>query len=175
MNFIRILDNNDKNFDKAWELYESSFPIYERRTLKSHIEALKNENFHCTYAIDGGAFIGILFYWKLGKYIYVEHLAINSELRNHGFGTKLLEAFTSNHDNVILEIDPPVDEVSIKRHHFYKNIGFESHDFHHVQLPYRKGYEGYVLKILSHSANLTEDSYNEFYKLLFDNLTEYCE
>ena len=175
MDFIRITDKNNKDFHKAWELYENSFPIHERRTLETHKKALDNENFYCTYVMEDDTFIGILFYWKLNNYIYVEHFAISPELRNHGFGTKVLNEFTSNNDNIILEIDPLEDEVSIKRYHFYKNIGFKLHDFDHIQLPYRKDYEGYVLRILSHSIDLTEDSYNEFYKLLFDSLTKYCE
>ena len=175
MNFSRITTTNDKNFHKTWNLYEKSFPIYERRTLDTHIKALNDENFYCTYITENNTFIGILFYWKLEEFIYIEHLAIDETLRGQGYGSKILKEFSSIEKNLILEIDPPIDDVSIKRYHFYENAGFKLYDFEHIQLPYRKGYEGYKLKILAKGINLSQESYSKFYELMFKNLLPYCQ
>lgn len=175
MEFIRITHTNEENFKNTWNLYESSFPIYERRTLDTHIKALNDENFYATYVLDNNLFVGILFYWKLDKYIYIEHFAINKNLRGKGYGSKILKEFTHNNSNIILEIDPPIDDISINRYNFYKNLDFKLYNFDHVQLPYRKSYEGYKLKILAHGIILEDKQYNEFHSLLFKNLIPYCE
>ncbi len=175
MKFLRITHTYEENFNKAWSLYEKSFPIYEKRTLETHEKALDNENFYCTYIMDNNIFIGILFYWKLDKYIYLEHFAIDESLRGKGYGSKVLKEFSSKNTNIILEIDPPIDDISIKRYNFYKSLGFKLYDFDHIQLPYRKNYEGYKLKILAHGILLSLDDYNEFYDLMYKNLLPYCQ
>lgn len=175
MNFIRITHTNEENFYKAWNLYETSFPIYERRTFDTHIKALDDENFHCTYITENNTFIGILFFWKLEEFIYIEHFAIDENLRDKGYGSKILKEFCLIEKNLILEIDPPIDNISIKRYYFYKNCGFKLYDFEHVQLPYRKGYEGYKLTILANGIDLNQELYSKFYHLMFKNLLPYCQ
>ena len=101
MNFLRITHTNEENFHKTWNLYEKSFPIYERRTLDTHIKALDDENFYCTYITENNTFIGILFYWKLEEFIYIEHFAIDESLRGKGYGSKVLKEFSSIERNLI--------------------------------------------------------------------------
>lgn len=175
MEFLRITNDGCTHWKDAWDLYELSFPIFEKRNLQNHIEAMGNENFHCDVILENEKFIGILFYWVWNEFKYVEHFAINPELRGKNYGSKVLEEFCKDDKITILEIDPPVDEISIRRRKFYERMGFVMNEYKHIQLPYRKGHEGYVLKILTYGKKVSIDEYNEFYKYLLEDGSKYIE
>lgn len=175
MEFIRISSKDDKYFNEAMKIYESSFPIFEQRTIKDQIEALKDKNFYSTIICENNRLIGLLFYWKYKKYTYIEHLAISPSLRGQNYGSKILKAFCKDNENTILEIDNPVDEISIKRLSFYSKLGFKLQEFEHVHPPYRKGYNGHNLKIMSFNRDLSKDEYDEFNSFLKDDVMKYSE
>lgn len=80
MNLKRI-NSNDNCFNKAMEIYNGSFPIFERRTMDDQIKALDDTNYHFEVIYDKEEIVGILLYWDMGRYKYIEHFAIDSKLR----------------------------------------------------------------------------------------------
>ncbi len=175
MKFIRISSKDDYYFKDAMEIYKSSFPIFEQRTLKSQIEVLKNKEYNCSAICENDELIGILFYWKYDKYIYIEHLAISQNLRGKNYGSRLLNEFCKNNKNTILEIDIPADDVSIKRLNFYSKLGFKMQNFEHIHPPYRKGYEGHTLKVMSFNKDLSDEEYHMFNKFLNETVMQFSE
>ena len=103
------------------------------------IEALKDDRYNWIVICDESVVVGILLYWEFDKYKYIEHLAIYSELRGKSYGSKILEIFCRDNKTIILEIDPPIDEIALKRLKFYSKIGFMLQEFNHIDPPYRKG------------------------------------
>ena len=71
MQFKRICSKDDCYFKEAMEIYKSSFPIFEQRTLKSQIDALENKEYYCSVICENDELIGILFYWEYDKYRYI--------------------------------------------------------------------------------------------------------
>lgn len=71
------------------------------------------------------------------------------------------------------QIDPPVDDISIKRLRFYSNLGFVVHDFNHIHPPYRTEYKGHKLKIMSYNKTLTNDEYDYFNSFLKEIIMKY--
>lgn len=175
MKFIRLTTVEDKYWNEAWNLYSESFPKYEKRRIENHIEAMKNNNFYCEVVEEQNEFIGILFYWKLGEYKYLEHFATDPNLRGNGYGGKIIKEFCNDKLVPILEIDPPEDDISIRRKNFYGRFGFKMNSVTHTQLPYRKGLEGYQLKILTYPDKISEKEYNKFKKFLFTEAIKYVE
>ena len=102
MDFIRINSKEDKYFDDAMKIYEASFPIFEQRTLKNQIEALENEMYYSSIICENDKLIGIVFYWKYGKYTYIEHLAISPSLRGKSYGSKILRDFCKDNKDTIV-------------------------------------------------------------------------
>lgn len=45
LKFERIVNEQHPYFEKAFELYEESFPIFERRTLSSQISVFKAKGY----------------------------------------------------------------------------------------------------------------------------------
>ena len=75
---------------------------------------------------------------------------------------------------VILEIDPPVDEISIRRQHFYERCGFAKNPFPHVHPPYRKGFRGHPLVVMSAPGALTQETYDRFAGYLQNTVMSDC-
>lgn len=119
--------------------------------------------------------VGILLYWDLDNCKYIEHLAISPSLRGKNYGSRVLKEFCENNGTIILEIDPPVDDISIKRLNFYSNLGFKLQEFEHIHPPYRRDYKGHKLKVMSFNRNLSEDEYNTFNVFLKERIMKYSE
>ena len=63
---------------------------------------------------------------------------------------------------VILEIDPPVDDISRRRKGFYERNGFIANDYDYTHLPYHRGCEGHRLVIMSSPHRIDEAEYRNF-------------
>ena len=68
------------------------FPLCEQRTLDHQITAFKADRFHLDVYLDGETLVGFIGYWDFDDYLYIEHYAINSDLRGGGWGSRILEA-----------------------------------------------------------------------------------
>lgn len=165
----------DGIFDMAYKLYRNSFPIHEQRLLDNQIDAMSEKGFKCEAIYDEKNFVGIIFHWVNEDYSYVEHYAIYHKCRGNNVGSRALIAFCKRFKSVILEIDPPVDEISIRREKFYVRLGFKLNKYKHFHPPYRKGYSPHKLILLSYPGEINEDQYNRFSVLLNEKIMIYSE
>ena len=113
-----------------------------------------------------GEFVGAVLYWQWADYIYVEHLFISPEYRGEGVGSRVLDILCRKGRNVILEIDPPVNETALRRMKFYMRNGFRENEYRHVHPPYRDGSSGHELVVMSFPGKLTEKQYGDFNEYL---------
>ena len=95
-------------------------------------------------------------------FAYVEHFCIEPNLRGLHYGQSALKALCAQCGLVILEIDPPVDEISIRRKCFYERCGFKENPYAHVHPAYREGFSGHELKIMSWPRAITPAEYGRF-------------
>ena len=63
-----------------------------------------------------------MLYWETPDFRYIEHFCILPALRGQRYGSRAL-SMLPNDRPVILEIDPPVDEIAIRRKAFYERCG----------------------------------------------------
>lgn len=175
MEFVRISSNDNSSFVDAMDIYKVSFPIFEQRIIKNQIDVLKDERYNFIVVYENRELVGILLYWDLDNCKYIEHLAISPSLRGKNYGSRVLKEFCENNGTIILEIDPPVDDISIKRLNFYSNLGFKLQEFEHIHPPYRRDYKGHKLKVMSLNRNLSEDEYNTFNVFLKERIMKYSE
>lgn len=175
MEFLRVQPSDTQRWNKVWELYESSFPITERRKMDDHVRAFSDEQFFPLSAWDGGELIGILFYWEWDSYRYLEYLAVNPDLRGHGFGSELLRHLRDSDHTIILEIDPLVNELSVRRLQFYERAGFTLTPYRFMHLPYRLESQSQELLILSYPKMITKEQHNDFLRFVDEKVIVYCE
>ena len=113
MELKRITNINNPIYENALNLYRISFPYHEQREPHSQTEILGFDAYHFDAAYDNGSFVGEILYWEINNFLYIEHFCILPEMRNKGYGQKTLEILQSK--PLILEIDPPIDHVSLSR------------------------------------------------------------
>lgn len=123
MTFERIPCPNHPLYADAMALYGISFPAHEQRETPSQTAILTHPDYHFTAILDGSTFVGDMLYWETPDFRYIEHFCILPALRGQRYGSRAL-SMLPNDRPVILEIDPPVDEIAIRRKGFYERCGF---------------------------------------------------
>ncbi len=174
----RLCSTADPVFAECWQLYESAFPEAERRSLACQRVAMAEQGagaFHCLRLMQGGEFVGILFYWKTQAFIYVEHLAVCPGRRGQGMGHLALELVCGQGLPVILEIEPVEDAATERRWRFYRSAGFHRLPYPHLQPLYHRGDTPMALELLSfpHAMSASEvAAYEDFMRAVVGHYTE---
>ena len=171
MHTIFIENQNNKYFEKAWQIYEDSFPQEEKRTLKEQLKLFNKKSFTMLCYVEDEIVLAILFYWQIQRYTYLEHFAVNSTQRGRSYGSKILQEFINNNQNIILEIEPIVDETTQKRLDFYQRFDFKVNNHIHFQVPFRKDAQELKLIFLSHKNLLSVEEYTTLYQTMLEKMS----
>lgn len=123
------------------KLYYDSFPAEERRPWKNVLGLLSQEDSpYSVYVIlRDNEFAGFISWWNFGNFVYVEHFAVEMEMRGNGVGSKSLRQFVDAVQMpVVLEVElPQRGEMARRRIAFYTRNGFTAHPhFDYIQPPY---------------------------------------
>ena len=97
------------DFDEVFRIMEASFPEDELRPREEQ-RALMDEDFY-TILVDRseeGAIAGFLAVWRFEGLLYVDHFAVNPQLRGGGIGSKMIAALKEvSDDPICLEVELP--------------------------------------------------------------------
>ncbi len=173
MNFYKLNSIDDKNFKISWKIYEEAFPKEEKRFLSEQLELLSEPSYSAIACIVNDKIVGLLFYWELDEFYFIEHLAINKQLRGQDYGSKILTKFLKDKQNVVLEIEKITDTITQKRFDFYKKFDFYINEYTHYQIPFRKDDLPLELLILSYKKQLNNEEYKALYKNMQKALTRF--
>ena len=144
-------------------MYCISFPIFEQRSTLQQVEAFQNERYKLLAFTENDVFLGFISYWEFDTYRYVEHFAVNTDLRGKGYGSNLLRTFIQSTDKIVLlEIDPITDSISEARLRFYKRCGFSENPYPHKHPAYRSEYQPHSLIVLTTKGEISKDEYQKF-------------
>ena len=89
-------------------------------------------------------------------------------------GSKALAAFSEG-KRVILEIDPPEDEISIRRLHFYRRLGFVENPQEYIHPSFRKPFHAHRLVLMSRPGPLTNEEARDFADFVRERVLLYSE
>ena len=171
MYFERITDARYPMYRTAIELYQKSFPLHEQREKTSQERILRHPDYHFTLVYDEKVLVGLVLYWE-AAFLYVEHFCILPELRNRHYGQRILAELGKQGKTIILEIDPPVDEISARRKGFYERCGFAENPYPHVHPPYHQENRGHELVVMSCPKEITPEEYDAFSEYLNGEVME---
>lgn len=149
-------------FAEVDALYEKAFPWHEKREPGAKISALDNERYSLLAWLDGEQFVGMTGSWDFDGYSYIEHLAVNSDLRSQGYGKRMLGDFLQRTPLTILEIDPLTSDIAHKRLRFYQSLGFRQNDYPHFHPSYHQGTADHSLIVLSYPQAIDDVQYQHF-------------
>lgn len=164
MEFKRITNIQHPLYQEAMNLYKISFPYHEQRELISQSQILNHDEYHFDVICDDGNFVGEVLYWSIENLLYIEHFCILPTMRNKQYGQRVLALLQEK--PLVLEIDPPKDEISLRRKAFYERCGFVENHYCHIHPPYHKENSGHELVIMSSPRTLTEREYDVFNRYL---------
>lgn len=153
--FIPFRSPQDTGWTEAWQIYRTSFPPEEQRSEDDHVRALTDPHFHADGIWTDDGLAGILYFWQYGNTYYIEHLAVNPSMRGQQLGSRALAAFCPG-KRVILEIDPPVDDISVRRQHFYRRSGFVSNPHEYIHPSFGYSHPAHRLVLMSYPTPLTD-------------------
>ena len=88
---IKRITSTHHLYASGESLMLSAFPIEERRdTDEQKYYTDHKENFYYNIITDKEKFIGIITYWDMQSFYYIEHFAIDKDLRGKGYGQQVL-------------------------------------------------------------------------------------
>ena len=166
MRLERLSDQNIHLYERAYGLYQASFPIEERRDEAEQNRALTKDAYHFDLIMDEDNLIGVMLYWEREEFVFLEHFTTFPDLRGQGYGAQALGLLKEKNKPILLEIEPPVDEMTQRRYEFYKRNGFVMNPYYHIQAKYHLGDEDLELKILSFPQVLPKELYRSFYEYM---------
>ena len=165
MRKIRLTQTSEEYFSAAWELYNQSFPIEERRLLSHQKEILNLDYYHFEVFVNDDLFVGIALWWEFEELKFIEHLATHPSLRRKGYGKLIIENFTFNDPTtILLEVELPENDVNKNRILFYQNLGFNLNLHPYYQPPLRSGSKPLRLLLMSFPNAISGDFVNDFIK-----------
>lgn len=160
---LQRISTQDQDLYKFMEdLMVYSFPVEEYRDLKE----LKNftdqrKNFYCNIIWQDEKPIGLMNYWDLNTFYYIEHFAIDEKHRNGGIGKQALKHLCEILNSpIVLEVEHPDNAMAERRIRFYERQGFTLWDKPYLQPPYKKG-EDFLPLYLMAQGNMDADQYYE--------------
>lgn len=148
---IELVASNSQNRYNIFsqQLLQESFPLCERPSLDD-LRQRDNALFHACTILNEGEAAGLFNYWEFPDFLYIEHFAIDPNLRNNGIGAQTLQQFSqkSNH-TIVLEAELPTNEIAERRIQFYQRNGFIVNPQPYIQPAYRPQGETLEMSILS--------------------------
>lgn len=162
----RITNISHPMYQEALNLYQISFPYHEQREKASQDEILNDSDYHFSLIYDRDVFVGLILYWEAEQFIYIEHFCILPNMRNKQYGQKTLSLLQKQGKTLILEIDPPKDDISGRRKGFYERCGFTENLFAHIHPPYHRENEGHHLVIMTSPNQVSQNTFDAFSRYL---------
>ncbi len=124
-------------FEDIKSLYLTAFPTAERREFAGLIQQLNNDECIINLIFADRKVAGFVIVWDLEEFVFIEHFAVEPNLRKLGIGEKTLSAIRIQFQKtIILETEPPNDEISRRRIGFYERNGFQKLSLKYFQPSY---------------------------------------
>ena len=159
-----------KAFDDVFKLIKLSFPEEEYRSYENQKKLLSNPNYFIFSKFDEtNNLIGIICFWRLKNLTFIEHFAINPSKRGKGIGSKMLKDFISRETvlPIILEVETPKTEISLKRINFYKRTGFKLNKYKYFQMPLREYSLPIEMYLMSYPTELTLETFEKSKSVIY--------
>ncbi|SHK91536.1 Acetyltransferase (GNAT) family protein [Chitinophaga jiangningensis] len=134
--------------DAIRQLYESAFPLAERRPWPAQLKLLDAGKLRLLEIQRDKKYAGFIFYWSLPDFAFVEHFAIEPAARGGGAGTAVMEQMAAALKAIVLEVEPPDTEQAIRRINFYERLGYQTFLDYYEQPPYHPGYPPLQLRLM---------------------------
>ena len=169
---INLKSVASENFSAVYKRLVDAFPYEERRDECDEAKCFLKKQFNFCEITDNGESVGLIAFWVFESFLFIEHIAINKEIRSKGYGSKTMELIKRKYNlPIVLEAEFPETEMQKRRIRFYENLGFRVNLYSYTQPSYHNG-EAVPLQILSFPEALDESEFEKFFvetrKVVYD-------
>lgn len=163
MIFFKEINTSSEHYPFMEALMHTAFPIQERRNDEEQRHNTDyNPLFHSNLIIDNNTPVGLINYWDFKTFRYIEHFAIDNNLRSKGYGQAVITRLKEESKRpMVLEVEEPMDETTQRRISFYQRQGFVLHKHPYLQPPYREGDSWFPLCLMSYGPLDMDKQYEE--------------
>jgi ribosomal protein S18 acetylase RimI-like enzyme len=156
------------------QIYEKSFPDDERREWNQLIDILDDNRFTINGIYFQQQLIGIITFWNLDGFRFIEHFAIRNTEQGKGYGTQVIKKLTAEIlVPVILEVEEPFTDVAKKRIAFYERLNFRISEQEYYQPPYSVGKNRVKMLLMSYPEKLDPNKFttikNKIYQTVYSH------
>ena len=154
----RIRESGSKEYSFVEELLTASFPIDEYRPLDEQRQNVESAGcFHMNLLKLHHEPVGLLSYWQLEGFVYIEHFAVHPSLRGKGYGREAITSLIEEKQSIVLEVEPPTDELTRRRIAFYSRCGLTLCAKEYIQPAYRAGGNEIPLNLMHCGVDMERD------------------
>lgn len=155
-------------------LMHEAFPPSERRSDEEFLRLFHHPNVQILCSQEQERLNGFLLFWVLDGFVFAENFAVRPTSRGLGLGTEMLRALRGRFGlPVILEVEPPEDELTRRRVAFYERNGYHLNDCEYY-LPCLSDeiQRSVQLNIMSAPEPLSEQACREAIEVLYHTVYE---
>ena len=158
-----------EDFEFFYPIMKYSFPENERRSKSAQRALFDDARYKVAAERDElGKIVAFMAYWELDDVTYLEHFAVDRELRGAGLGGAFLDELTAGLNGpVVLEAEPPETEIAARRIAFYERHGFVLNDYDYIQPPLGKNRRPVPLKVMSLAAPLGREQFDDIRRKIY--------
>jgi GNAT superfamily N-acetyltransferase len=165
------IDSQNEIFEMVQQLYAAAFPEHERRDTSGLINLLENKNCEVNAVLLGSEFTGLCILWPFEEFVFMEHLAIDPRWRGKGIGYQVLQTIRNvSQKHILLEVEPPEDELSKKRILFYEKNGFTILAFPYVQPSYHFSGKDVPLRLMCSSPDVSDEVLSQWITRIYESV-----
>ncbi len=160
------------NFDKAYDILESSFIPAELKP-RGVLRKQWTEGKVSIWGIEDNEYLaGVITLWVFSDFVFVENFAVDESLRNKGIGARLLKEVVEKHKDkrIVLEVEPPENDLQKRRIIFYERNGFTLSPFRYIQPALRESCEDVQLQIMHTGDILKKDEFMDIRSDIFSTV-----
>ena len=162
---MQINELTPLTFSADYEKMCCSFPYEERRDITDEAMCFNKKEFRFCRLTENGEPCGVAVFWEFEGFIFLEHLAVDENMRSLGLGSRFIELLKKSYNkSIILEAEPPETEQAKRRIAFYERHGFFVNDYFYEQPSYHGENAGVRLNILSFPNTLSQGEFDGFLK-----------
>ena len=174
MEYIKIEDTSSRLWKETAQIMSESFPIHELRTGKPRDRVAQDPAFYPVAVRKNEETVAAIYSWELNGLIYIEHFAVRKDMRGRGTGSNALKGFISGRE-ILLEIEPPVDEIKIKRLNFYQRLGFVRTGIIFMHPAFVKDAAPYPLEVLTYPERISPEGFHAFRREFDERICLYTD
>lgn len=167
LNFLKITDRKDERLSFVKALYQSAFPIQERREWPVLLSMISpGAEMQLDLVTDQEQPVAFVIWWKISDWLFIEHLAVSSAERGKNYGSRIMHHYLdAAQGNMLLEVEPPLSEEAQRRISFYERLGLHLLEYMYEQPSYRVKGVVYPMRLMSTCKELSD-------RPTFDDLVE---